>query len=324
MSDKAKIIRIINDTLKAHSLEKFGVDSNADINVHQLIWIQEDKNPIARVLKDRSPQVCDGDILYRFMKSDYAIGALQEKAFRMYNLESQSLNDYAEFTEFYKRVGLLGYLMPEEYCRKMCSTKKNMTEIRRHNENPIYCDIGRPNKSPQSDRVRNLGHILCFTRNLEDRFWLEYADSDDGVCFEIQVLTNSSFGPSQNERIGFNRVSYDSGYDFDFISEINFRLRQYCMKEVMINGLFRFSFFYKRDRYSWEKETRLLIYNPNQLERFDDSYIKYPIHVPNGSIPYTIRIRKVHIGRNVPKDKVSQITDLANAIDSSITVEIRK
>lgn len=145
---------------------------------------------------------------------------LRKKTIQATSLSSLSSNDFTEYIEFFKRI----------------------------NSKYIF------EKTFEKDKQNR--YVLCFTKNWRnERFWEEYADSHKGVCVGFRFIKKNN----ELNGVHFRDVYYDSGYDFEFINELRYEFIKTFGKELFLYGGSRFANFYKRDKFKWEDETRLLI-----------------------------------------------------------------
>ncbi|MEI7422133.1 MAG: hypothetical protein WCK18_08560, partial [Prolixibacteraceae bacterium] len=114
----------------------------------------------------------------------------------------------------------------------------------------------------------------------------------------------------------FRDVSYDNGYRFDFINHINYHFIKEFDRQLLIEGITKFSKFYKRGKYEWENESRLAFhynfdfagYGHELQKKFpiqtDPStqrkYIDLPLQGNSTPNPFfTLSIDEVICGKNV-------------------------
>ncbi|SDJ48075.1 Protein of unknown function [Pedobacter sp. ok626] len=244
--DKLKIVRIINEGLQSADL---GMDMPVitvdDLNL-ATYWDERglinfsDVSTMRRIFdKISRNRIRDFGQFHHFKGVKYAKQIIQEKSIQISDLFSNDANDFAEYTEFYKRLGLFHLLIPTDYAdqKKTGNGTVDWTS-------PTPSDL---------DRKRIF--VLCFTQdNHNERFWANYAKDDTGVALGFRF---SNFNQDKSGLYDFRDVFYDKGYAFDFYNQINYRLKKEFKRQMFITDVVMFSKFYKRGHYNWENETRL-------------------------------------------------------------------
>lgn len=196
------------------------------------------KNPISYIFHTLAHnRQSDFGQFHHFKSSRFALSIINTKSIQVSNLLSNDANDFAEFSEFYKRAGLINLFIPDNYC-----------------ENGRIMD---PSSSSQIDRDRENVFILCFTQdNHNEKFWKNYANSDEGVAIGFRF---KSFSADHWFKYDFRDVTYDNGYMFEFINKMNYQLRKKFHSLFFAEGITKFSKFYKRGAYNWENENPVSI-----------------------------------------------------------------
>ena len=144
---------------------------------------------------------------------------LQDRKVQLTALKYHGENDHAEYSEFFKR---------SEYFDHFCDG--NIQELKRK----IF--------------------ILCLTKNFREKlFWENYAKKGTGAC----IVFRFEYKGDKQACYELRDIGYDSGYRFDFISELRHKFLNEFDKELFIDGITKFAQFYKRDKYRWENESRL-------------------------------------------------------------------
>ncbi len=150
--------------------------------------------------------------------------------------------------------------------------------------------------------------VSCLTNTSEsERFWCEYADGDKGVCLCLRL---SKVNAKNAEYWDMRDVVYDNGQRFSFIRKIRDAFRREFDRELYIEGVDKFARFYKRQKYEWEKETRITLdYRCHHdlatlfpiYETNDDQsqVIREFIVVPFKNELYTLTLDEVLCGSNV-------------------------
>lgn len=174
---------------------------------------------------------------HHFKSFPVALDIIKSKSIQVSNLVANQENDFAEFSEFYKRVGLYKGFIPLDYAEQLKQGVFNANAL---------CQL---------DITRENTFILCLTQdNHNERFWAEYGVNDTGIAIGLRF---SEFREDQKHQYNFRDVFYDSGYSLDFLNQINFDLKKEFGSILYFSELHKFTPFYKRGKYSWENETRL-------------------------------------------------------------------
>jgi hypothetical protein len=216
-------------------------------------WIREIYDRAAPDLK------ASKKVLYHFKSLERAKQILSSGEIGACSLFSNWNNDYAEGEEFLRRYGSLYPLIPRDYVPASSDSR---------------AAIG-PSNRPVDD-LRNNVFVLCMTQSFRNaRFWRDYVDCGAGVALELEYspLTNQKLGTWErldgwlrgevysHDLFELRKVCYDTtGYLFDFLNEISFKFHHLKLKEkvLFIPGLTQFAAWYKRGRYRWENEVRIV------------------------------------------------------------------
>ena len=204
----------------------------------ELIKFESGNNPIINLFNKlaQQRQVDQGQF---FHFKDVAIAKLiiEHQSVQVSNLFSNHANDFAEYTEFFQRLGIIHQLIPSTYVM-------NQATINSRKDRPI-------------DKDRQNIMILCMSKEgHKERFWEQYAKKDTGVCLVFRFTDLVTDGGAVHSW-DLRDVDYDEGYQFDFLNEVNHRLSVEFNRILFIEGISKFARFYKRGHYSWENETRL-------------------------------------------------------------------
>lgn len=272
-----------------------------------LIKFHSDKNPLETIFKRlaQNRQVDRGQF-FHFKDMDVAKLIVQHQSVQVSNMLSNHENDFAEYTEFFQRLGIINQLIPATFItdRTTVNSRKN-----------------RPIDEDRDDTL-----ILCMSKEgHKERFWDQYAKKDTGVCLVLRFLdfVRDDSGVSYD----FRDVFYDDGYQFEFLNKVNHLFSVEFGRVLFIEGISKFARFYKRGSYSWENETRLafdfgkgLFPGPFLKTKFDIQtngnrrYIVLPLKgspIPNPL--FTLDIDEVIIGKNVPDTDREDLTALLKA-----------
>lgn len=254
-------------------------------------------NPIKSILNKLSKnRYKDFGQFHHFKNRNIALNIIQDKSIQLSSLLSNHQNDFAEYSEYYKRLGLFYQLTPYNYAEQLSNKTYDPSE-----------------RTPADDSRDNI-FIICFTQdNHNEKFWEIYADKDQHVSIGFKFL---AFKDEFVGKYDFRDVFYDSGYSFEFLNYINFNLRQKFGKYLFVEGSTKFSTFYKRGLYNWEHETRLKFhYDFNPLQNGESLNKIFPIQELQGrrfiEIPlcghvnvnpmFDLTISEVVCGNAVPK-----------------------
>lgn len=157
---------------------------------------------------------------FHFKPFEIACNIIQNREIQLTALCNHSDNDLVEYSEFINR-----------YCH-----------------NPLLDD------QHIYDAKKDI-YIFCFTKHFRnERFWKEYAKDDTGVCI---VINFTNFKDQLDTLYDLVDVVYDKNL-FDFINHIQSEIFQKFGKKIFIGSDRRFARHFKRAKYSWESEIRML------------------------------------------------------------------
>jgi hypothetical protein len=268
----------------------------------------DNTNPITSIFNQSSPnRIVDKGQFFHFKSTKISKLILKNKAVQVSDLLSNDANDFAEYSEFFKRLGLFNNLMPEDALQQK--------------QQGVY----NPASPSKMDKERKSLLILCFTKNShEERFWKQYVDDDHGVCFGLRVR---DYNPDNLPLYSFRDVCYDEGYKFDFLNHINYHYAREFGTHLLPGGLAKFAKFYKRGKYAWEDETRLTFHYdfdtfgygralnnifPLQTDQSTGrNYINLPLQGSSIENPlFTLTLDEVICGKNISEDDYQEIKSL--------------
>lgn len=274
-------------------------------------WQDSNNNPITKAFNATAQnRITDKGQFFHFKSLNIARLIIQNKSVQVSNLLSNQQNDFAEYSEFYKRLGLFHQLIPKDYCEQKTTKQYNPAS-----------------RSPMDEEREHI-LIICFSKEgHKERFWQDYASNDTGVCLVFRFL---NFIPDHAYLYNFRDVCYDNGYRFDFINHINYHFSREFGKQLFIEGITKFSKFYKRGKYQWENETRLAFhyshafghYGPTLEKAFpmqtdvatNRKYINLPLEGSNTPNPFfTLTIDEVICGKNVSEADCNSLETLLAA-----------
>jgi len=271
-------------------------------------WMNPDDNPLKGLFEKLSTdRYFNTGLFYHFKNFGRAYDIIDNKSIQVSSLLSNHQNDFAEYSEFIHRLGLIYPFIPNNFIIQKLTKTFNPAAKR-----PI-----------DDDRNRIL--ILCFVKDCHnERFWSDYANNDQGVAIGFRF---ENFHNPQTDLLDFRDVVYDNGYRFEFINKLNFRLLNKFGRILLVDGLTKFAKFYKRGSYSWENETRLAFHYSKgflglhpTLSRhfrvhFDKPHFRYYLDLPLEGNPapnpfFTMKVDELICGRNVPAPDFARIQQL--------------
>ena len=250
-----------------------------------VLWFRNDNNSIRNFLIGKIPDR-KGTIgpFFHFKSPSFAEAIIRSQKIQVSSMEANSANDFAEYSEYFVRLG--------------------------------------QGSSPKIDEYRRVTYILCLTKDMHNpQMWKEYgACNDIGVCLELTIT------PSQASHLSdwqFRDVHYDSGYDFDFIREMCFVVKQeHSLRFTPPAHLF--AQFYKRDRYRWENESRLAIQFEDLLnigrtlktmfpQCRDPKHNRDYLDIPLKNDLFEISIKNVYYGPNIAPGDLTPLQATCNS-----------
>ena len=228
---------LIVEILNRNGLNDIKIDKKDLKQYDKSLYIFFDPCPFLQYFKSKNSAKLTK--IYTYKKAERALEMFEKNELHLTNLELNEENDSSEYQEFFMRIGNISSMIPEDF----------------KTEGIWVCD--KKGELPIDKEKRSI-YIYCFTNTFNmPRHWMEYANNDSGVCIEydINVIKYDLFP----NIIRFGRVHYDYGYDFDFLKEIHHSVRKKFSLSFIANGFTEFAKFYKRDKYRWEDETRLVV-----------------------------------------------------------------
>lgn len=246
ITNRIPYIKKIYDSLYAKYPE-LGNLNVGDIDNHRIgryIVIKNGGNPIYKYLMSVIPDMKGSDIpLYHFKSYDIAKVILETNSIQVSNMMSNYENDFAEYTEFFRRIGMV---------RPFTTGDKSSIA-----KGCFYDSEGKYLVDYWKEDIL----ILCLTENGDEpKFWNEYGGDENAEKVRLKMKFDFSNFPDNEGvelKVNFRKVCYDTGYKFDPILELNNTLRLKEKLEFEPKGFTRFSAFYKRQKYECEQETRL-------------------------------------------------------------------
>lgn len=240
-----EMANIVNDAFKSSDeFKDFAIQNRESfmrtsfLRESLINWADSNDNPIMSIFNKLSKnRITDRAQFFHFKSSKFAEEIIATKKIQVSNLLSNQENDFAELSEFYKRLGLYHKLTSSDQ-----SASNGFTP-----DSPTLIDY---------DRGHTL--ILCFTKDChKDVFWEKYAASDTGVCLGFRFEVDFK-KPENLLGFDFRDVCYDHGYRFDFLNHINYHFIKKFGHQLYIGGVSKFAKFYKRGKFEWENEVRLV------------------------------------------------------------------
>ena len=257
----------------------------------------------------------DFGLFYHFKPFEYAYDMLLSDSIKMFNLKSQTENDFTELIEYYNRYNYF-------FDKNKVSEKEVMS-------------------------VEDV-HVFCFTKHYRKReFWNLYANQGTGVCiaFEFKKFDLNSFKKAQFKKYANNQIPqrafsyevrdvfYDSGYELDIVNEIRHKIFKEFGRDVLVSPSIAtwFPYHYKRKKYQWEEEIRLSlkvndfyfkIWTDLNLKEIDEIKIfetcklspdKVFLKIPFKNKIFHLAPKLVILGQNITLDNEVKITALCKS-----------
>jgi hypothetical protein len=242
--------------------------------------------------------------LFHYLKYEYAIKILENNKIQLSSLSYLWKNDPLEYSEFFRRIGM-----------------DNISGIEKIKDNIfVFC---------LSDNIRN------------EEAWKLYGNNESGIAigFKFKWFSNKE----EHEILYLLKdVYYYRNCDFDFYIELQNKLFKKFKRKFLLEGLSTFSKFYKREKYSWEREIRLCfdydlnefmcnnaskkgIVWPNECnlknyfnKEFDIESNRHFISVPLKNDLFELEINEIICGKKVSDEQMTHLKTLAN--NSSINI----
>ena len=166
----------------------------------------------------------------------------------------------------------------------------------------------------QINRQRMHTYICCFTGSFnKNKHWVEYANNETGVCVEMSFERPY---PNQYTWLSYGRVHYDSGYDFDFLKEINLMMITKYGKIFTPMGISKMAVMTKRERYRWEDELRIALFGEDSIERMpfaEDPDVPGLVRVPNNNPYFKWTIKRIIAGNMISQADLTTLRAACNA-----------
>ncbi len=311
---KQSIVDLINEVLRKYNINIIVDYDDIYIDPKQtnyIFWstdrIQKGNN-IELISKDKIKifldnkslsRVHDYSIMYHMLKFDYAVSVIQNKEIQLSSLSYLWDNDPLEYSEFFRRTGMYNLL--------------NNDEI---------------------EKIKEKVFIFCFSDSCRNEdAWKLYGNNETGIALGFN-FTKFSDNPVQEELYFLKDITYDFGYDFDFIIEMQEKLYSKFQRRLVFEGASTFGKFYKRGKYSFEREIRLCFDYQSNIDYKDiyrqfgltmpkekdlENYFKieydkqsnrYFIKVPLNNDLFDLELTEVICGKNVDSTKFSQLESL--------------
>ena len=198
-NNRERMAEIINNAMDStvfgpvvgvHDKDDFSYIENTDlIHLSSTFGTPPDKllNVFSSCAVDRR---WDRGQFYHFKSVKRAIDILETGTVQLTALYYHARNDSTEYSEFLQRTGQL-----------------------------------RPLITGEIDELKKKSFVLCLSKGTRrEEFWNQYAMQDRGVCLGLRFF----IGQTQLQHcVDFRDVTYDTGYRFDFINEINDQFKPY-------------------------------------------------------------------------------------------------
>lgn len=248
------------------------------------------------------------DSIYAYKNFPYVLDMLKNDELHFTSLEKNEQNDSSEYIETMLRCMYVQPFIASDYVGKDASVvpaNPSQTINRCYFKNANGKDL-------QIEQNRKATYIYCFTSSYNlNKHWIEYAKDETGVCIEYSFKMPH---PNKYTWLSYGRIHYDSGYDFDFIKEINLLMRRKYNKAFTPKGINKLCVMTKRDRYHWEDELRIALMNEN-VERpnfKEDPNAPGVLKISNGSI-FSWKIKRVIAGNKIDPNNLNQLRAICSA-----------
>ena len=238
------------------------------------------------------------DSIYTYKNFPYVLDMLNNDELHFTSLEKNGPNDSSEYLETALRCMYVQPFIADDYVGPS-------SKVSGGNHNYFKNADGRP---LPIDRERLHSYICCFTASFnKNRHWAEYARNESGVCIEISFKMPK---PDKYTWLSYGRVHYDSGYDFDFLKEINLMMRTKYGKTFTPMGISKMAIMTKRDRYRWEDELRIALLSEELLNGMpftEDPKVPGLVRVPNNNGIFHWTIKQVIAGNKISQDNLDSL-----------------
>lgn len=173
-----------------------------------------------------------------------------------------------------------------------------------------YMEKGWENKfHPITLTYHNSRFIICFSKKRDNLTqWRLYGNEGKGVMLKFNVVNNFSSG----NNIYLNDINYNLK-NFDIIKEYRKLFREKFKISFNLEIIDYWKFFYKKEDYSDEAETRLIVNTPHQFTKHIDFKInRYGIITPyieldciNKTSSSIINLTEIMIGPCVKESEIN-------------------
>jgi hypothetical protein len=258
---KKNAVNIIKDIFSKYQITDFSI-AESDLKISEdtngkkdIIWNNNFDNNFSEIksddllkdyqlskIKDRKD---DKGIFYHFLRYDYAKILFSTGKIQLSSLNQYLQSDYKEYIEFFHR-----YLEVRDY-------------------------------SGFLDMRKNKTFIFCLTDSFRNEyFWDKFADQDKGIALGIRFKSFTE-DSDLKDYYHFRNIFYDTGNALEFVSEIKKTIKLVLNFEfkIRLNNV-PFAYYYKRDEYQIENETRLC-FDFNFFEARKEIYKNFTSKIPD-------------------------------------------
>lgn len=287
MSDcRQDLLQIIKDN---------GLQVDDQINIHVTgdviflgVPLAYKDNPLFQFVESWFAPYKEDKPLFRYLSANRTISALQTGCLNACNMASQFENDFAEASEFYKRMEIYKPLVTN-------SNTSSGAEI---------------------EDIRDQVHILCFSKECNDYLWDKYGENK-GCCLSVRITYQPNFFSR------FAEVLYGADDLFDKCNLVQAMVKKKLNKVLFLPSLSYFAWLYKRRSYELEKEVRF-VFRPDKLKckikeipitsKWGVQNIIKSVDVPLGNntkLPINVELVDIQYGSKIDQVKKLQIMNLA-------------
>lgn len=243
------------------------------------------------------------DSIYTYKNFPFVLDMLKNDELHFTSLKLNEPNDSSEYLETMLRCMYINPFFAEDYVNP---------KMKINGTNPYYFKSANGCPLPV-EQMRKETYICCFTNTYNlNRHWVEYAKDESGVCVEMSFQMPH---PNKYTWLSYGRIDYDSGYDFDFLKEINLMMIRKYGKTFTPQGMRKLAVMVKRDRYRWEDELRIaLINNSSEFDKMifsEDPNVSGLVKVKNGMY-FNWTIKKVVAGNKIDQNNLKQLQSICN------------
>lgn len=265
--------------------------SSSRLSPENSVWIDKVFSACSRERKQ------DFGHFYAFKKIEHGLEIITGQKLKLFSLNDQSDNDFAELTEFYHRYTSISEL-----------SSSFQANLHKKSRGEIF--------------------IFCFTKSFRnEKFWKEYTAGSSGICIGFKFNSFGRTVENPSYEYEFRDIFYDNGYSFDFLNEIQAKVWRRLSVIYQIQPIYTtwFPHFYKRKKYAWEDESRISInkasftsYENHNGKIIENCLIQIQetqnkksfIELPFQNQYFSVSVKEVIVGKAVPEETFVHIQRL--------------